>query len=105
VKAIAARCDALFVIGAPNSSNSRRLVEVGARAGATHAQLIRQADEIDWAQVDGARTVGLTAGASAPEMLVEEVIAAFRERYDLQVEEVTVTQENVKFRVPRALAS
>lgn len=105
VKAIAPRTDALFVIGAPDSSNSRRLVEVAIQAGAHIAQLIQRAADIDWALVAIAKTIGLSAGASAPECLVDEVIAALRERYDLHVEEVAFNREDVIFNVPRALAS
>lgn len=104
MKAIAHGADLVFVIGAANSSNSMRLVEVAKRAGARHAVLIRRASDIDWALVEGARVAGLSAGASAPEVLVKEVIDAFRERFDLTVEEKTVTYENVAFNVPRALA-
>ncbi|MCF4164712.1 4-hydroxy-3-methylbut-2-enyl diphosphate reductase [Zavarzinia compransoris] len=103
VKAIAARCDALIVIGAPNSSNSVRLVEVGARAGARTALRIQHAGELDWSRLDGAATVGITAGASAPESLVEALIEAFRQRYEVTVEQVTVTEERIQFKVPRAL--
>jgi 4-hydroxy-3-methylbut-2-enyl diphosphate reductase len=103
VKAMAPRIDALLVIGAPNSSNSRRLVEVGRRAGCAHAQLIGRAAEIDWRALGGARAVGLTAGASAPEVLVDEVVAAFRDRYDVTVETVETAREDVAFRVPRIL--
>ncbi|MDD3445532.1 MAG: 4-hydroxy-3-methylbut-2-enyl diphosphate reductase, partial [Zavarzinia sp.] len=103
VKAIAPRCDALIVIGAPNSSNSVRLVEVGARAGVATALRIQNAGELDWSRLDGARRVGITAGASAPESLVEELIDAFRQRYDVTVEQVTVTEERIQFKVPRAL--
>ena len=81
VKAIAPKVDALLVIGAPNSSNSQRLVEVGRRAGCGYAQLVQRATDIDWRALEGVRAVGITAGASAPEVLVEEVIAAFRARY------------------------
>jgi 4-hydroxy-3-methylbut-2-en-1-yl diphosphate reductase len=105
MKAIAPRAEIVFVIGAPNSSNSRRLVEVAMRAGARHAALIQRAADIDWREIGPARTIGLSAGASAPELLAEEVIAAFRARYDLKVEEVAVTREDVTFNVPRALAS
>ncbi len=105
MKAIAPRAEIVFVIGAPNSSNSRRLVEVAMRAGARHASLIQRAADIDWREIGTAHTIGLSAGASAPELLVEEVIAAFRARYDLKVEEVAVTREDVTFNVPRALAS
>ena len=95
--------DALLVIGAPNSSNSRRLVEVGRAAGCTYAQLVQRAAEIDWRALDGARAAGLTAGASAPEELVNEVIAAFAERYDLTTEPVETAVERVEFKVPRVL--
>jgi 4-hydroxy-3-methylbut-2-enyl diphosphate reductase len=105
IKAIAPRSDAVFVIGAPNSSNSRRLVEAAIRAGAHVAQLIQRAADIDWAVVAMARTIGLSAGASAPESLVDEVIAAFRERYDVRLEEVALKREDIIFNVPRALAS
>ena len=105
MKAIADRADVVFVIGAPNSSNSMRLVEVAKRWGAKRAALIQRAIDIDWSLVGDASSVGLSAGASAPEILVEEVIAAFRERYSLQVEEVAVTREDIAFNVPRMLAS
>jgi 4-hydroxy-3-methylbut-2-en-1-yl diphosphate reductase len=103
VKAIAGRIDALLVIGAPNSSNSRRLVEVGRAAGCPHAQLIQRAAEIDWRALEGARALGLTAGASAPEILVDEVIAALAERFDLTQEKVETAVERVEFKVPRIL--
>jgi 4-hydroxy-3-methylbut-2-enyl diphosphate reductase len=103
VKAIAPGCDALFVVGAPNSSNSMRLVEVGKRAGAKRAQLVQRAADIDWSLLDGAQVAGLTSGASAPEVLVEEVIAALRKRFTITVEDVIVGRETVQFRVPRAL--
>jgi 4-hydroxy-3-methylbut-2-enyl diphosphate reductase len=101
VKAMAPRIDALLVIGAPNSSNSQRLVEVGRRAGCAYAQLIQRASDIDWRALDGARTVGVTAGASAPEVLVGEVIAAFRARYAVTLETVETARESVEFKVPR----
>ncbi|MCX7643948.1 MAG: 4-hydroxy-3-methylbut-2-enyl diphosphate reductase [Rhodobacteraceae bacterium] len=103
VKAMAPRIDALVVIGAPNSSNSRRLVEVGRAAGCGYAQLVQRAGEIDWRALEGARAVGLTAGASAPEVLVEEVIEAFRARYEVTVEPVETAVETVEFKVPRVL--
>jgi len=103
VKEIAGRIDALLVIGAPNSSNSRRLVEVGRAAGCGYAQLIQRADDIDWRALDGARAVGLTAGASAPEVLINEVIDAFAARYDLTRELVETAVERVEFKVPRVL--
>ncbi len=104
VKAIAERCDGVIVVGAPNSSNSMRLVEVAVRAGAPKAGLIQRAAEIDWAWFEGVSTLGITAGASAPEVLVEEIIDALRERYDVTIEEVSVTRETVQFKLPRALA-
>jgi len=105
MKAIAPRADIVFVIGAPNSSNSVRLVEVAERAGATQASLIQRASDIDWSLVSGARIVGLSAGASAPEVLVDEVLAAFRTRYDVNLEEASVTREDIAFNLPRELAS
>jgi 4-hydroxy-3-methylbut-2-enyl diphosphate reductase len=105
VKAIAPQADVILVIGAANSSNSMRLVEVGSRAGVKRSMLIRRAADIDWPALTGARTVGLTAGASAPEVLIDEVIAAFRERFDVTLEEVRVTSESVEFKLPRVLTS
>ena len=104
MKAIAPRSDVVFVIGAPNSSNSRRLLEVALRAGASRAFLIQSAAEIDWRALDDVKTVGLSAGASAPEVLMGETIDAFAAHFDLDVEEVTVAREDVAFNVPRALA-
>jgi len=104
VKAIAARCDAILVVGAPNSSNSQRLVEVARKLGCGKAMLVQRAADIDWPQLEGVRALGVTAGASAPDVLVEEVIAACRERYDVVMEEVTVTSEDVQFKLPRALS-
>jgi 4-hydroxy-3-methylbut-2-enyl diphosphate reductase len=103
VKAMAPKIDALVVIGAPNSSNSRRLVEVGRRAGCAYAQLVQRAADIDWRALEGARAVGVTAGASAPELLVEEVIAAFRSRYAVTERLVETARERVEFKVPRVL--
>ncbi|MCL4188604.1 MAG: 4-hydroxy-3-methylbut-2-enyl diphosphate reductase [Rhodobacteraceae bacterium] len=103
VKAIAPRADAILVIGAPNSSNSLRLVEVARAAGCADARLVQRATDIDWPSLAGARAVGLTAGASAPEELVEEVAAAFAERYALTRETVETAVERVEFRVPRIL--
>ncbi len=103
VKAMAPKCDALLVVGAPNSSNSKRLVEVGARAGCSYAQLIQRADDIDWRALEGIGSIGITAGASAPEILVEEVIDAFRARYAVTLELVETAQERVEFKVPRVL--
>ncbi len=103
VKSIAAKIDALLVIGAPNSSNSKRLVEVGRAAGCAYSQLVQRADNIDWRALAGIRAVGITAGASAPEVLVNEVLGAFKSRYDVTVEIVETATENVEFKVPRVL--
>ncbi|WP_193141852.1 MULTISPECIES: 4-hydroxy-3-methylbut-2-enyl diphosphate reductase [unclassified Meridianimarinicoccus] len=103
VKAAAPRADALLVVGAPNSSNSRRLVDVGARAGCAYAQLVQRGSDIDWRALDGIRTLAITAGASAPEELVTEVIDAFRDRFDVTVEQVETAREDVEFKVPRVL--
>jgi 4-hydroxy-3-methylbut-2-enyl diphosphate reductase len=103
VKQVAPKADALLVVGAPNSSNSRRLVEVGAKAGCTYAQLVQRAENIDWRALDGISTVAITAGASAPELLVNEVIDAFKARYDVTVEVVETAVETVEFKVPRVL--
>ncbi len=105
VKLIAEKADAILVLGAPNSSNSNRLVEVAKREGCTRSVLVERARDIDWSQLAGIRTLGITAGASAPEVLVEEVIDACRERYDVTVETITLTDENVTFKLPRQLAS
>ncbi len=103
VKAMAPKIEALLVVGAPNSSNSKRLVEVGARAGCPYAQLVQRAGDIDWRALDGVRALGVTAGASAPEVLVTEVIDAVRARHDVTIETVETATENVEFKVPRAL--
>jgi 4-hydroxy-3-methylbut-2-enyl diphosphate reductase len=103
VKAMAPKSDAMLVIGAPNSSNSKRLVEVGRRAGCAYAQLVQRASDIDWRALEGIRSIGITAGASAPEELVNEVIDAFRARFDVTVEMVETAVENVEFKVPRVL--
>lgn len=103
VKAIAGKIDGLLVIGAPNSSNSKRLVEVGSANGCAYAQLVQRATDIDWRALGAISTIGITAGASAPEVLVNEVIDAFRERFDVTVELVETAQENIEFKVPRIL--
>ncbi|MEO8559855.1 MAG: 4-hydroxy-3-methylbut-2-enyl diphosphate reductase [Rhodospirillales bacterium] len=105
VKAIAERAQALLVIGAPNSSNSMRLVEVARKLGCAQAHLVQRAADIDWRWLDGIELLGITAGASAPEVLVEEVIAACRERFEVRIEEVRVTEESVTFKLPRALVA
>ena len=105
VKVIAPRADLVLVIGAPNSSNSQRLVEVARTAGCQRAYLVQKAAEIDWAWFAGVKTVGITAGASAPEVLVQEAIDAIRQRYLTRIEEITVTEETTHFKLPRALTA
>jgi 4-hydroxy-3-methylbut-2-enyl diphosphate reductase len=105
VKSIAGQCDAMFVVGAANSSNSQRLVDVARRNGCPRTTLIRGASKIDWSLLAGVRRLGLTAGASAPEILVEEVIAACRARFCVAIEQVTVTEERIGFNLPRALSA
>lgn len=104
VKAIAPKVDALLVLGAPNSSNSKRLVEVAKIHGCPAAQLVQRAAEIDWNALAGVSRLGITAGASAPEVLVEEVIEAARARFDVTVEELRTATENIVFKLPRALS-
>jgi 4-hydroxy-3-methylbut-2-enyl diphosphate reductase len=103
VKAVAPRVEALIVIGSPNSSNSQRLVEVGRRAGCAYAQLAPRASDIDWRALEGAHAIGVTAGASAPQILIDEVIDAFCERYEVTFHVVETVKENVEFKVPRIL--
>lgn len=103
VKAMANRCDAILVVGSPNSSNSKRLVEVALRSGCPKAMLVQKAAEIAWGQLDGIRTLGLTAGASAPEILVEEIIDRLKARFDVAIEPVRTATEDVIFKMPRAL--
>lgn len=105
VKAIAKKCDLFLVLGSTASSNSMRLVEVALKAGAPEAVLIASYDMIDWDQVDAARTIGLSAGASAPEYLTDGVMAALRSRYQINYEEIEVIKEKVVFRLPRELMS
>tara|TARA_B100001093_G_scaffold364291_1_gene349095 strand:- start:1292 stop:2242 length:951 start_codon:yes stop_codon:yes gene_type:complete len=103
VKEIAPKVDGLLVVGAPNSSNSKRLVEVASKAGCNYAQLVQRASEIDWRSLENSRSIGITAGASAPEFLVNEVIDSFRERYEVSIETIKTAQENVNFKVPKIL--
>ncbi len=103
VKAIAPESDAVIVIGAPNSSNSNRLVEVAALHGCDKSMLVQRAAEIDWRWMDGVKALGISAGASAPEILVDEVIEAAKERYDVTIKEIAITQENVHFKIPKIL--
>lgn len=103
VKEIAKDCDAMIVIGAPNSSNSNRLVEVGLAYGATKSMLVQRGNDIDWDWLAGVKTLGLTAGASAPDVLVEEVIDSIAEKYTVDVETRSLVEENVVFNIPRIL--
>ncbi len=103
VKAIARECDCLLVVGAPNSSNSRRLVEVGERAGVSSAFLVQSADDIPWQDIGAEQTIGITAGASAPEILVDEIITAFETRFATTVRKITTAKESVAFKLPRQL--
>ncbi|HLO78929.1 MAG TPA: 4-hydroxy-3-methylbut-2-enyl diphosphate reductase [Magnetospirillum sp.] len=103
VKTIAPHCDAVMVIGAPNSSNSKRLVEVAARSGCERSILVQRAADIDWSALGDIGRLGVTAGASAPEVLVEEVIAAARDRFAVTIEEVKVKDETVSFKLPESL--
>ena len=93
----------MIVAGAPNSSNSQRLREVAEREGCTVSLLVQRASEIDWARFEGVRTLGITAGASAPEVLVDEMIDALRARFDVKIEVVTTARENMFFPLPREL--
>jgi 4-hydroxy-3-methylbut-2-enyl diphosphate reductase len=104
VKAMSARADLVLVIGSPKSSNSVRLVEVAKRAGAKDARLVGSADDVDWIWFEDARSVGVTAGASAPEDLVEDLVAAIGARFDATLADVRVTEEDVEFKLPRVLA-
>ena len=103
VEHLAAKVDYILVIGAENSSNSQRLVEVARVAGCPHASLIAGADEIDWSAMDKVRHIGLTAGASAPEEVTEEVISAFQARYDITLSQLDGIEERVHFKLPKAL--
>ncbi len=105
VKEIARDCDALLVVGAPNSSNSQRLVEVARRQGCRQAQLVQRAADIDWTSLGEIKRLGITAGASAPEILVEEVVAACRERFDVTLQNVSGVVEDVIFKLPKELTA
>lgn len=103
VKEMAPNIEALLVVGAPNSSNSQRLVEVGRAAGCSYSMLVQTAADIDWRAIEGVRSLGLSAGASAPEVLVEGVLDAFRARYDVDIHRVVTAEENVSFKMPRIM--
>ena len=103
VKEIAPDVDALLVIGAPNSSNSQRLVEVAKKAGCKNSQLVQRATEINWDKLMDIKSIGITAGASAPEILINEVMEALKERFEVKTNIVETATENVNFKVPRIL--
>lgn len=103
VKRIAPQCDRIIVVGSPNSSNSLRLVEVAERAGCPRAMLVEQGSEIDWREFENISSLGVTAGASAPEVLVNSIIDAFAERFEISVETVTTAEETITFKLPRPL--
>lgn len=103
VKRVAPIVDAMIVVGAPNSSNSQRLKEVAEKAGCPRAMLVQRAADIKWSEFDGVKRLGITAGASAPEVLVEEIMGAFAERFTLETETITATEEGVFFPLPRPL--
>jgi 4-hydroxy-3-methylbut-2-en-1-yl diphosphate reductase len=105
VKQIAPRCEIIVVVGAPNSSNSQRLVEVARKSGCGQSMLVQRAADIDWNCFEGIATVGITAGASAPEVLVSEVVEAFEDRFAVTVETVRTRDESVSFKLPRELRS
>ena len=105
VKSIAPQCDALIVVGSPNSSNSRRLVEVAESMGCNNAFLLQNASVLDWSRLEGVSRLGVTAGASAPEVLVGELLDACKERFDVTIETVSVGEETVHFNLPRALSA
>ena len=104
VKHIAARCDIVLVVGAENSSNSKRLVEVAERAGAARGRLVADVSAINWDEIDSATHIGLSAGASAPESLIHNIIDTMRARYDLQLDEDALVEETMTFKLPPILA-
>jgi 4-hydroxy-3-methylbut-2-enyl diphosphate reductase len=105
VKHIAPQCDIVLVVGAENSSNSKRLVEVAERAGAARGRLVADVGAIDWDEIDNATHVGLSAGASAPESLIHDIIDTMRGRYDLQLDEDALIEETMTFKLPPILAN
>lgn len=105
VKELAPKCDAFLVLGANNSSNSKRLVEVANKSGCPNAHLIAGAEDINWSWLSGVKTLGITAGASAPEVLVQDVIKACQDRFQVTIEDVAVAKENIEFKLPRELTA
>ncbi|EWY42697.1 4-hydroxy-3-methylbut-2-enyl diphosphate reductase [Skermanella stibiiresistens SB22] len=105
VKAVAPRADMVLVVGAPNSSNSMRLVEVARNHGCERAMLVQRAADIDWAALEDVKVLGVTAGASAPDILIQEVLQGARDRFDVTIEEITLTREDVVFKLPKVLTA
>ena len=105
VKNIAEQCDVVLVVGAPNSSNSKRLVEMARQSGCENAMLVQRASQMDWDTIGTPATIGITAGASAPELLVSEVIEALKQRFDVTIRQIETAKESVSFKLPRQLRS
>ncbi len=103
VKKISPMIDGLLVVGSINSSNSRRLVEVGKKAGCKYSQLIDNVNDIDWRSISGSKSIGLTAGASAPETLVNQVIQEFKKRFKATIEFIEITKEDIHFKIPSSI--
>ena len=103
VKKISPFIDGLLVVGSANSSNSKRLVEVGKKAGCNYSQLIDNVNDIDWRSISGSKSIGLTAGASAPEILINQVIEQFKKRYEAKVEFIEITKEDIQFKIPSSI--
>ena len=103
VKKISPVIDGLLVVGSSNSSNSKRLVEVGKKAGCQYSQLIDSVYDIDWRSISGSKSIGLTAGASAPEILINQVIEEFKKRYKATIEFIEITKEDIHFKIPSSI--
>ena len=103
VKKISPLIDGLLVVGSINSSNSKRLVEVGKNAGCRYSQLIDNVNDIDWRSISGSETIGLTAGASAPEILINQVIEEFKKRFKATIEFIEITKEDIQFKIPNSI--
>ena len=103
VKKISPLIDGLLVVGSINSSNSKRLVEVGKNAGCRYSQLIDSVNDIDWRSISGSESIGLTAGASAPEILINQVIEEFKKRFKATIEFIEITKEDIQFKIPNTI--
>ena len=103
VKKISPLIDGLLVVGSINSSNSKRLVEVGKNAGCRYSQLIDNVNDIDWRSISGSESIGLTAGASAPEILINQVIEEFKKRFKATIEFIEITKEDIQFKIPNSI--